>query len=29
VSSAELDSGGEHVPDDIDIHTTAGKLADF
>mgnify|MGYP000536509656 FL=1 len=29
MSSAELDNAGEHVPDDIDIHTTAGKLADF
>jgi propionyl-CoA carboxylase beta chain len=29
VSSAELESAGENVPDDIDIHTTAGKLADF
>jgi len=29
VSGAELHSAGEHVPDDIDIHTTAGKLADF
>ncbi len=29
VTAAEIDSGGEHVPDDIDIHTTAGKLADF
>jgi propionyl-CoA carboxylase beta chain len=29
VSAAELESAGEHVPDDIDIHTTAGKLADF
>jgi propionyl-CoA carboxylase beta chain len=29
VSAAELQSAGEHVPDDIDIHTTAGKLADF
>jgi len=29
VSAAELSSAGENVPDDIDIHTTAGKLADF
>jgi propionyl-CoA carboxylase beta chain len=29
VSAAELQSAGEHVPDGIDIHTTAGKLADF
>jgi propionyl-CoA carboxylase beta chain len=29
VSAAELESAGENVPDDIDIHTTAGKLADF
>ncbi len=29
MSSAELDSGGEHVPDGIDVHTTAGKLADL
>jgi propionyl-CoA carboxylase beta chain len=29
VSAAELESAGEHVPADIDIHTTAGKLADF
>ncbi|MCW2696948.1 MAG: putative propionyl-CoA carboxylase beta chain [Modestobacter sp.] len=29
MSAAELESAGEHVPDDIDIHTTAGKLADF
>jgi propionyl-CoA carboxylase beta chain len=29
VSSGDLQSAGEHVPDDIDIHTTAGKLADF
>jgi propionyl-CoA carboxylase beta chain len=29
VSAAELESAGEHVPGDIDIHTTAGKLADF
>jgi propionyl-CoA carboxylase beta chain len=29
VSAAELSNAGEHVPDDIDIHTTAGKLADF
>jgi propionyl-CoA carboxylase beta chain len=29
VSAAELENAGEIVPDDIDIHTTAGKLADF
>jgi propionyl-CoA carboxylase beta chain len=29
VSAAELETAGENVPDDIDIHTTAGKLADF
>jgi propionyl-CoA carboxylase beta chain len=29
VSAAELESAGEHVPADIDLHTTAGKLADF
>ncbi|MCZ2859533.1 acyl-CoA carboxylase subunit beta [Blastococcus sp. VKM Ac-2987] len=29
MSAAELESAGEHVPDDVDIHTTAGKLADF
>ncbi|TFV64245.1 UNVERIFIED_ORG: acyl-CoA carboxylase subunit beta [Bacillus sp. AZ43] len=29
MSAAELENAGEHVPDDIDIHTTAGKLADF
>jgi propionyl-CoA carboxylase beta chain len=29
VSAAELESAGEHVPDGVDIHTTAGKLADF
>ncbi len=29
MSAAELDSAGEQVPEDIDIHTTAGKLADF
>ncbi|WP_116453358.1 acyl-CoA carboxylase subunit beta [Blastococcus litoris] len=29
MSAAELESAGENVPDDIDIHTTAGKLADF
>jgi propionyl-CoA carboxylase beta chain len=27
--TADLASAGENVPDDIDIHTTAGKLADF
>ncbi|RBY80066.1 methylmalonyl-CoA carboxyltransferase [Blastococcus sp. TF02-09] len=29
MSAAELESAGEQVPGDIDIHTTAGKLADF
>ncbi|NEK87278.1 acyl-CoA carboxylase subunit beta [Blastococcus saxobsidens] len=29
MSAAELQSAGENVPDDVDIHTTAGKLADF
>jgi propionyl-CoA carboxylase beta chain len=29
VSAPELHNAGENVPDDIDIHTTAGKLADF
>jgi propionyl-CoA carboxylase beta chain len=29
VTAAELENAGENVPDDIDIHTTAGKLADF
>ncbi|MGY2066879.1 acyl-CoA carboxylase subunit beta [Blastococcus sp. SYSU DS0619] len=29
MSAAELESAGEQIPDDIDIHTTAGKLADF
>ncbi|CAA9264021.1 MAG: Acetyl-coenzyme A carboxyl transferase alpha chain / Acetyl-coenzyme A carboxyl transferase beta chain; Propionyl-CoA carboxylase beta chain [uncultured Blastococcus sp.] len=29
MSAAELESAGENVPDGIDIHTTAGKLADF
>ncbi|MCW2743080.1 MAG: pccB2 [Blastococcus sp.] len=29
MSAAELENAGEIVPDDIDIHTTAGKLADF
>jgi propionyl-CoA carboxylase beta chain len=29
VTAAELSSAGESVPDDVDIHTTAGKLADF
>ncbi|MGY1617800.1 acyl-CoA carboxylase subunit beta [Geodermatophilus sp. SYSU D00691] len=27
--SAELQNAGDAVPDDVDIHTTAGKLADF
>ena len=29
MSAAELENAGENVPGDIDIHTTAGKLADF
>jgi propionyl-CoA carboxylase beta chain len=29
VTAAELSNAGESVPDDVDIHTTAGKLADF
>ncbi|MPR00316.1 methylmalonyl-CoA carboxyltransferase [Modestobacter sp. I12A-02628] len=29
MTATELESAGEHVPDDIDIHTTAGRLADF
>ena len=29
MSAAELESAGEQVPDDVDIHTTAGKLAGF
>ncbi len=29
MTAAELESAGEQVPDDIDIHSTAGKLADF
>jgi propionyl-CoA carboxylase beta chain len=29
VSAAELQDAGEDVPDGIDVHTTAGKLADF
>ncbi len=29
MSAAELQDAGEQVPDDIDVHTTAGKLADF
>jgi propionyl-CoA carboxylase beta chain len=29
VTAAELDRAGESVPDDVDIHTTAGKLADL
>jgi len=29
VSAAELESAGEPVPADLDLHTTAGKLADF
>jgi len=29
VSAAELESAGDHVPAHTDLHTTAGKLADF
>ncbi len=29
MSAAELESAGDAVPGDVDIHTTAGKLADF
>lgn len=29
MSAAELQDAGEQVPDDVDVHTTAGKLADF
>jgi propionyl-CoA carboxylase beta chain len=29
VTAAELSSAGEDIPADVDIHTTAGKLADF
>jgi propionyl-CoA carboxylase beta chain len=29
VSAAEMENAGEHVPGDIDIHTTTGKLADL
>ncbi|MCU1618993.1 MAG: putative propionyl-CoA carboxylase beta chain [Modestobacter sp.] len=29
MSAAELESAGEHVPADVDLHTTAGRLADF
>ncbi|MGY1748091.1 acyl-CoA carboxylase subunit beta [Modestobacter sp. SYSU DS0511] len=29
MSAAEPGSAGEHVPADVDLHTTAGKLADF
>ena len=29
MSAAELESAGEHVPADLDLHTTAGRLADF
>ena len=29
MTAADLESAGENVPEDIDIHTTAGKLADF
>jgi propionyl-CoA carboxylase beta chain len=29
VTAAELGSAGEQVPGDADLHTTAGKLADF
>ena len=29
MSAAELESAGDSAPGDVDIHTTAGKLADF
>ncbi|WP_138734872.1 acyl-CoA carboxylase subunit beta [Modestobacter excelsi] len=29
MSAAELEGAGDHVPADTDLHTTAGKLADF
>ena len=29
MSAAELQDAGEDVPADVDVHTTAGKLADF
>ncbi|SCX51666.1 propionyl-CoA carboxylase carboxyltransferase subunit [Klenkia marina] len=29
MSAAELQDAGESVPDGIDVHTTAGKIADF
>ena len=29
MTAAEFESAGEQVPGDIDIHTTAGKVADF
>ncbi|HEV7823572.1 MAG TPA: carboxyl transferase domain-containing protein, partial [Mycobacteriales bacterium] len=29
MSAAELENAGENIPDNVDIHTTAGKLADF
>jgi propionyl-CoA carboxylase beta chain len=29
VSSAEIESAGDQVPDGVDIHTTAGKLAEL
>ena len=29
MSAAELENAGEQVPADLDLHTTAGKLADF
>ena len=29
MSAAELESAGDQVPGEVDIHTTAGKLADF
>ena len=29
MTAAELQSAGEDVPGDVDIHTTAGKIADF
>ena len=29
MSAAELESAGDSVPGGVDVHTTAGKLADF
>ena len=29
MSAADLESAGENVPEDIDIHTTAGKGEDL